>query len=69
MRRSVLGITTKNYYDSIFIYPDFKKECILITDASATAVGAILEQNGKVVQYASKPSLLETQKRMECNRL
>lgn len=52
----------------VLIYPDFTQEFTIITDASGIAVGAILEQNGRVVYYASK-ALTEIQKRWSATEL
>lgn len=54
--------------EPVLTYPNFEKEFVVTTDASATAVGAILEQEGKVIQYASK-TLLDTQKRWSATEL
>lgn len=42
-------------------FPDFTKDFTITTDASAIGLGAILEQEGKVIAYASK-TLSETKR-------
>ena len=54
MSVSFLSIETEA---PIFIYPNFcpsADQFILLTDASATGIGAVLEQSGHVVAYASR---------------
>ena len=40
--------------DPILKYPDFNKNFVLITDASAYAIGAVLQQSGHPICYASR---------------
>lgn len=54
--------------EPILVYPDFSKEFTITTDASAVAVGAILEQEGRVVYYASQ-TLTDQKKRWSATEL
>jgi hypothetical protein len=44
----------KGSMNNLLVYPDFSKEFVLRTDASDTAVGAVLEQDSKPVGYFSQ---------------
>lgn len=52
----------------VLAYPDFSKEFSITCDASGDGVGAILEQEGRVIVYASK-TLSATQKRWSATEL
>lgn len=52
----------------ILSYPDFKKEFIITCDASGEGVGAVLEQENRVIVYASKV-LSATKKRWSATEL
>ena len=38
----------------VLICPDFTRKFVLCTDASGTGLGAVLEQEGHVVEYYSR---------------
>lgn len=52
----------------VLAYPDFEKLFDITTDASSRAVGAILEQEGRVIFYASK-TLTQVQSRWSATEL
>lgn len=54
--------------EPILAYPDFDKEFIITCDASLEGLGAVLEQDKKVIQYASR-SLLDTEKNWSATEL
>lgn len=54
--------------EPILIYPDFNKDFTITCDASIDGLGAVLEQEKKVIAYASR-TLLETEKKWSATEL
>lgn len=52
----------------VLTYPDFDKDFSITCDASMEGLGAVLEQEGKVVAYASR-TLLDTENRWSATEL
>lgn len=54
--------------EPILVYPDFNKNFTITCDASLEGLGAVLEQDKKVIAYASR-TLLDTEKRWSATEL
>lgn len=59
--QSFIKLKTALTSKPVLAFPDFTKEFTITTDASSCGLGAILEQEGRVIAYASK-SLSATKK-------
>lgn len=54
--------------EPILVYPDFSKDFTITCDASLEGLGAVLEQDKKVIAYASR-TLLDTEKKWSATEL